>query len=1250
MARRSVGKAYREQQRERLVRLGLHGRQLIEKLVTDLLRCGCRPREAWRLAHELTQEEIATRFDRIRCDLDIRMRGSRICEYEKWPTGGVRPSVRTLKILAAIYETTWDQLVDVDDLEAMPACDRQAFLDISDLRHGESLELPVQRQSSRRPSAQGGDDPRAQQMIVAVDPATVGERLTGPTPGRPGGGLPGEVTHFTGRDRPMAELRAQISEQAPHGTVVSIYAIDGMAGVGKTAFARHAAQEFASCYPDGGIWVDLFGHTPGMQPREAYGALEQMLLQLGVPPEAIEADLADRQDQWRHHIHLRRMLIVLDNARTSDQVLPLLPEAPGCLVLITSRRKLTGLTDAYPLSLDVLGWGEAEQLFIKLVGPQRCKDREAVGEILAACGRLPLAIRLIAGWLRHHTGELLADVAADFADQTAALDTLVAEHVSVRAAFAWSYQLMTSEQRRAFRLLGWHPGPEITPVVIAAVADVSPGRGRQLLRELVDHNLLEQLSVAGVAGGPRYRMHDLVRLYAGERADAEEPPAQRAAAVDRLASRYLAIIHEADRLLRPYVSGDPGKCADQDVVLAFADASQARTWLIVERHNLLGCVRAMSSTAQGADLATVLAGHFRDFGFWSDVRYLHGRALTVCRHLGDRRGEVDALWGLGYVERLVGEYGQARNYHTQALTLARQLDYRRAEADALGGLGQIERLVGEYVQARNYHTEALALARQLDYPFGEADALRGLGQVERLVGEYVQAREYYTQALALARQLGFQRTEADALRGLGQVEQLVGEYGRARDYHTQALALARHLGYQFGEVLALRELGQVERLVGAYVQARECHTQALALARHLGDRRDEAEALRGLGQVEQLVGEYGQAREYHAQALALSRSVGDRRAEVEALRGLGQVEQLVGEYGQAREHYSEALSLARHLGYRFGEVLALRGLGEVERLVGEYGQAREHYTEALSLARDLGYRFGEVLALRGLGDVERLVGKYGQAREYHTQALTLSRRLGDRFGEVLALWELGQVQRVVGEHAQARDYYTQALTLARHLGYRRAEAQALRGLGEVERFVGEYGLARQYHTQAVTLARCLGDRPGEVLALRSLGEVERSVGEYGQAREHHSQALALARQFGYRFGEVLALRGLGYVERLVGEYVQAREYHSQALVLARQLGYRFGEITALRGLGEVERSVGEHGQAREYYHQVLTLARRLADRRGEAEALWGLGHIASDTADRGQACELWRTALEIFDELGVAFAETVRAALDQLGC
>ncbi len=312
-------------------------------------------------------------------------------------------------------------------------------------------------------------------------------------------------------------------------------------------------------------------------------------------------------------------------------------------MLITSRRKLTGLTDAYPISLDVLAWDEAERLFIKLVGENRCDDRDAVRQILATCARLPLAIRLIAGRLRHHRDELLTEVVGDFVDQTAALDAFVAEHLSVRAAFEWSYRLLTDAQRRTFRLLGWHPGPEITLVVVAAVAALSHTQGKQVLRELVDHNLLEQLSITGVPGGQRYRMHDLVRLYARERADAEESPAERVAAVDRLALSYLAITCEADRLLRPYATAGP-KAAVQRAVLTFADAAQARTWLTVERLNLLGCVRAMSPTTEAADLSTVLAAHFSDFGFWSDVRYLYGRALTVYRHLGYRRGEVDSLW------------------------------------------------------------------------------------------------------------------------------------------------------------------------------------------------------------------------------------------------------------------------------------------------------------------------------------------------------------------------------------------------------------------------------------------------------------------------------------------------------------------------------------------------------------------------------------------------------------------------------
>lgn len=1111
MPHKPGSKAYRQQQRERLVRLGVGGRQAIEQLVADLMCCGYRRREARRLACELTQDEVATRFNQLRRDPNVRMRSSRICEYEKWPRGGVRPPVRVLKILATIYDTTWDQLVDIDDLEAMPSGELQTFLDLTDLRYDDSLDSLVSRQKTRRLSDTRDDENRpVSRSIIEKELATVPAH--GPLPERSSGGLPGEITHFTGRDGPMAELRERIAEQTPQGAVVTIYAIDGMAGIGKTAFARHAAQEFTRNFPDGAIWVDLYGHTPGMAAREPFSALEQMLLQLGLPPEAIKADPVERREQWRHYIYGRRMLIVLDNVLTSDQVLPLLPEAPSCLVLITSRRKLTSLTDAYPLSLDVLEWEEAERLFIKLVGHHRCDDREALRQILAACGRLPLAIRLIAGRLRHHRDELLTDVAADLADHTAALDALEAEHLSIRAAFQWSYQPLTDAQRRAFRLLGWHPGPAITPVVITAIADVPPAQGRRLLRELVDHNLLEQLSLAGVPGGPRYRMHDLVRLYARERADAEEPPTERAAAINRLAGRYLAISREADRLLRPYVSyGTDGadKGTASGAMLAFADPVQARSWLTVERLNLLGCIREMSPISQAADLATVLAAHFYDFGFWSDVRYLHGQALTAYQHLGDQCGQVNALWGLGEVEHLVGEYGQARTHYTQALTLAREVGHQRGETDALWGLGEVERQVGEYGQAREYHTQSLALARQLDYRRAEGDALWGLGQVERLVAAYGPAREYLTQALTLARQLGYRFGEADALWALGQVERLVGEYGLARDYYTQALVVARQLGYRRAEAEALRGLGQVERCVGEYGLARDYYTETLALARQLDYRRAEADALRGLAQIERLVGENSVAREYDTQALILARQLGYRRVESDALRGLGEDERLIGEYSVARQYHTQALILARRLGYRRVESDVLRGLGHVERSVGEYGLAREYHTQALSLAQQLSYRFGEASALRGLGQVQHLVGEYSVARECHTQALTLARQLGDRRSEVDALHGAGQLERLIGEHGRARECHTEVLTLARQLGYRRAEADALRELGHVEHSVGEYGLAREYHTQALTIARQLGDRRGEAEALCGLGYIAADSAQSDQACEAWRKALEI---------------------------------------------------------------------------------------------------------------------------------------------
>jgi tetratricopeptide (TPR) repeat protein len=249
-------------------------------------------------------------------------------------------------------------------------------------------------------------------------------------------------------------------------------------------------------------------------------------------------------------------------------------------------------------------------------------------------------------------------------------------------------------------------------------------------------------------------MHDLLRLYARERADVEESTVQRAAAVDRLAGSYLALTRQADRLLRPYVPGSSNQSTTAEGVVAFADPSQARTWLTIERHNLLGCTRVMGPTTEATDLSTVLAVHFLDFGFWSDGQNLYSQALSAYRYLGNRHGEAEALWGLGDVVHLVGEYGQAREYYSQSLALARNLGYQRVEADALGGLGHVEWHVGEYDQAREYYSQALAHVRHLGNRSGEADALWGLGRVACDAGECGHAYELWRKALEIYEELG----------------------------------------------------------------------------------------------------------------------------------------------------------------------------------------------------------------------------------------------------------------------------------------------------------------------------------------------------------------------------------------------------------------------------------------------------------------------------------------------------------------
>ena len=372
--------------------------------------------------------------------------------------------------------------------------------------------------------------------------------------------LPLDTAAFTGRTGELGGLVAAVRGTAG-GRVIGIHAVDGMAGIGKTAFAVHAAHRLAVRFPDGQIFLRLHAHTAGQRPVDPAEALATLLLSAGVAPQQIPPGLEARSAVWRGHLAGKKMLLVLDDAAGSDQVRPLLPGAAGCLVLVTSRRRLTALEEATPISLGTLAPGEAADLFVRLAGRPGLKPADAaVAEVTRLCGYLPLAIRLVAAGLRHHLAWTVTDLAGDLATARNRVLALQAEDVSVAAAFDLSYQDLTAGQQRLFRRLGLHPGTDIDAYAAAALDDANLPATRRRLDELHDQNLI------GEPARGRYRLHDLLREYARARA-AADGPADQQAAIDRLLDYYLHTAvtaglarHLASLHCRPSAAGP---CADQ---------------------------------------------------------------------------------------------------------------------------------------------------------------------------------------------------------------------------------------------------------------------------------------------------------------------------------------------------------------------------------------------------------------------------------------------------------------------------------------------------------------------------------------------------------------------------------------------------------------------------------------------------------------------------------------------------------------
>ncbi len=500
---------------------------------------------------------------------------------------------------------------------------------------------------------------------------------------------------------------------------------------------------------------------------------------------------------WRDRLAGKKALIVLDNAASSEQVRPLLPSHPGCLVLITSRRRLAALEDVEPLTLGTLPPAEAAELFTRSIGPRGLDaDAASVVQMVRLCGYLPLAIRLLAGRLRSHSSWTMRDLADMLTGALDRLAELHAENVAVEAAFELSYRDLSPEQQRLFRRLGLHPGPEVDAYAAAALDSIHLTQARRGLEALYNDHLVDE-SLPG-----RYRLHDLVRAYVRCLASQDDARGNDAA-VDRLLDYYQHASTIANRRIAP--RSDPTipplahPLADS---LDLSNRPRALAWLEAERGNLGACIdhaAAHSRPSYVVSLANEMHTFLDVAGHWDQALAIHRLASTAARLTSDRLGQANALNDLGIVQRMTGDHASAIASLTEALALFRDLGHRLRQANALYELGVVQRLAGDYTAATADLTETLTLFRSLDDRPGQANALNDLALVHGAIGEYPAATSSLTEALTLFRDLDDRIGATNTLYYLGVVQRLAGEYPAATASLTEALIGYRALGHRRGQ-------------------------------------------------------------------------------------------------------------------------------------------------------------------------------------------------------------------------------------------------------------------------------------------------------------------------------------------------------------------------------------------------------------------------------------------------------------------
>ena len=654
-------------------------------------------------------------------------------------------------------------------------------------------------------------------------------------PGPPAGAQPRQlplgVPRFVGRDDQLAVLDATLDDP----TGVAVVAVSGMAGIGKTALALHWAHRVAGRFPDGHLYVNLRGFDEPTAILDPADVLRGFLEALGVPLTRIPVSAQARVGLYRSLLAARRMLIVLDNARDSEHARPLLPGTGGCVVVVTSRDKLSDLVAvecARPLTLDVLTAAESRGLLAARLGTQRlAAEPDAVGDIVAATGQLPLALSIVAARVAVHPGFALDAVAAELGSAQARLDALA--DGNVRRAFSWSYLASSPPAARLFRLLGLHPGPDVTADAAAALAGVTVAEVAPLLRELTRLHLLAQQAPG------RYDCHDLLRTYATELAESVESAADRQAARHRLFDHYLHTAFPAAVTLQPqWTAFDPVAPLAGNASRPPAGHDAALAFFAAEHAMLLRLVRLAADTGFDAyawQLAWTLTTFYAPRGLWQGQLAAQEVALAAARRAGSVIGQAIANRLLSRAATRLGQHDLAEERLRRALQLHEQLDDHSGQAQTLHNYAELCYIRGRPDEGLAHGLAALRLYQLAGNRAGEARTLNAVGWLYAATGDYRQAIESCTDALARQRELGDRNGQAATLDSLGYAYDKLGEHDRAASCFEDAVRMFRESADRYHEAETLVRLGEARQSLADLPAAVRAWRRAVEIFDDLGD-------------------------------------------------------------------------------------------------------------------------------------------------------------------------------------------------------------------------------------------------------------------------------------------------------------------------------------------------------------------------------------------------------------------------------